>query len=493
MNPNHDFNQKGCLLIVDDDINFLKLLEATLKKHFTIATAKSGPEALEIIKKGFSPGVIISDLNMPIMNGIDFLKETIKYVPNAIRIILSAFANSQEIIAAINQSRAYMYLTKPVDHLQLIQIIKNAFETFNLVVQNNQLLQALYRMGISDAKGIDLLTKNQPYQTAQKVAADFVFGLQKILTFSEKYYYTSHTSYVTAISKALAEELKFTNRTIEEIVFAASLINLPMLVMPKRFLLYDPFDLEHTDKEFFFNLFEKAIDSLNSIEIIRGPATILSQIFENRSGSGGPKKLEALSVLRESQVVSVANIYHNKVYRIQPFHLIKLEEEGMVVQTKEETFDRHNEAVKFFYRKANWFDNDILNTFQGMIKKRAIPELIIPKTNLIIRNFDLRTLRTIEFEDFSSEAPIETTKESTEEEPQVLERTIRVEKLKPGMIVAQNVVTKTGVLIVRMDNKLDEALVENIKYLAEAGLLPKEISIYVIPPTDASTKDLENK
>jgi response regulator RpfG family c-di-GMP phosphodiesterase len=479
---NPENNKKGNLLIVDDDINFLKILEMYLSKHFNVATAKSGPEGLEIIKSGFNPGVILSDLNMPVMNGIEFLKETMKYAPNAIRIILSAFANPQEIIAALNQSRAYMYLMKPVDQLQLIQIIKNAFDTYNLVVQRNQLLETLRKMGISDVKGIEFLSKSQPRQMAEKVANEFVTSLRKILSQSEKYYYTNHTIYVTAISKALAEELKFTDRTIDEIVTAASLINLPMLIMPKRFLLYDPYDLEQADKNFFFKFFGEAIESLDNIETIRGSISILSQVWENKAGSGGPKQLEGISVLREAQVIAVANIYHNKVYRIQPFNIVKLEEEGLVVQTKEETFDRHNEAVKFFYRKANWFDSDVLNTFQDMVKKRAIPELTIPKTNLVIRNFDLRTIRSIESGEELSDEAEPTAAAQEREEPQVLEREIRVEKLKPGMIVAQNVVTKTGGLIVRQDNRLDEALVENIKYLADTGLLPKEISVYVIPP-----------
>lgn len=478
--------KKGNLLIVDDDINFLKLLEVQLKKHFNIVCARSGPEALEIIQKGFVPGVILSDLNMPIMNGIEFLKETMKYVPHAIRIILSAYANPQEIISAINQSRAYMYLMKPVDELQLIQIIKNAFETHSLIVRNNQLLETLKKIGITEAKEVEVITKSPQQQIAQKVATEFVSALQKILSFSEKYYFTNHTSYVVAISKALAEALKFSDRTIEEIVIAASLINITTLAMPKRFHLYDPYDLEQADRKFYYKLFTETIESLETVSTIKGSVTILSQIWENRAGSGGPKQIEGINFLPEAQVISIANLYHNKVYRIQPFHAPKLEEDGLVVQTKEETFERHNEAIKFFYRRANWYENDIINTFQDMVKKRAIPELIFPKTNLVLRNFDLRTYKSLEAEDVLFEDKIEEKSEPAAEEPQTLEREIRVEKLKPGMIVAQNVVTKTGVLIVRQDNKLDEVLVDNIKYLAEAGLIPNEISVYVIPPPKAS-------
>ncbi|MFN3270044.1 MAG: hypothetical protein ACK42G_05615, partial [Candidatus Kapaibacteriota bacterium] len=135
-----------------------------------------------------------------------------------------------------------------------------------------------------------------------------------------------------------------------------------------------------------------------------------------------------------------------------------------------------------FYRKANWFDSDIHNTFQDMVKKRAIPELVFPKTNLVIRNFDLRTLRSVELDKDLTEIPSPSEEEKAQAETQPIEREIRVEKLKPGMIVAQNIVTKTGIVIVRQDNRLDEAFIENIKYLAETGLLPKQISVYAVPP-----------
>lgn len=71
---NETEGKKGNLLIVDDDINWLKLISSMLSKHFNIASAKSGPEGLDIIRSGFEPGVILSDLNLPIMNGIDFIK-----------------------------------------------------------------------------------------------------------------------------------------------------------------------------------------------------------------------------------------------------------------------------------------------------------------------------------------------------------------------------------------------------------------------------------
>lgn len=480
-----DETKKGNLLIVDDDVLWLKLIANTLGKHFNIATATSGAEALEIIKSGFNPGVILSDLNMPNMNGIELLKAAMQYVPDAIRIIVSAFSNPQEIIDALNQSRAYMYLLKPVDQLSLVQILRNAFHTYNLTVKNNQLLDALKRIGINEPDSIAMLAKASSNRLDEKFMTSLLFALRKLTSLSERYYYTNHLDSVTAIAQGIAKKLRFSEREVSDMVNAISLIHIPYFLMPKRFWVYDPFDLGESDRTFFFNLFKEAIEIISQIQSMSTYVEILGQMWENQIGSGGPNQLEGNSVQRTAQTIAVANIYHNKVYRIQPIHLSKLEGDGLVVQTKEETFERHNEAIKFFYRKANWFDSDILNTFHSMVKTRAIPEFTIPNKSLTLYNFDLRTLRSSTEESAGEQKNLSGNKPN-EQEP--IERDIRIEKLKPGMIIAQNIVTKTGVLIVRQDNQLDEVIVDNLKYLASKGMIPKEVSVYVIPPSQIASQ-----
>lgn len=483
-------SKKGNLLIVDDDALWLKLMVDTLGKHFHIVTATSGKEALEIIKSGFNPGVILSDLNMPNMNGIELLKTAMQYVPDAIRIIVSASSNLQEIIDALNQSRAYMYLLKPVDQLNLVQILRNAFHTYDLTIRNNQLLDALKRIGINEPNSIDMLVKTSSNRTSEKVTTSFLLALRKLASLSERYYYTNHLDNVTAIAQGLAKKLNFSEQEVNEMVNAISLIHLPYFLMPKRFWVYDPFDLGESDRTFFFNLFKETIEILLQIQSISTPVEILGQIWENHIGSGGPNQIEGNNVRKEAQVIAISNIYHNKVYRIQPLHLSKLEGDGLVIQTKEETFERHNEAIKFFYRKANWFDSDILNTFHSMVKTKAIPEFAIPNKTLTLYNFDLRTLRSspeqIAIEQINPS-------ENQPSKPEAVERDIRIEKLKPGMVVAQNVVTKTGVLIVRQDNQLDEVIVDNLKYLASKGMVPKEISVYVISPSQIASQSGDEK
>ncbi len=472
--------KKGTILIVDDDINWLKLMEASLSKHFEIVPAKSGPEALEHLKKGLKPSVILTDLNMPVMNGIEFLKESMNYSPNSLRIIISAYSNPKEIIAAINQSRAYMYLMKPVDNFQLIQILRNAVETYILIERNNQLLEAIKKIGITDPKLLVSSLKDKSIEgpSSREIDKQYLNALKEICSLSEKYYFTNHIDFVYNVATEFARQLNFNEKSILEIQSACCLVDIPYFSMPRRFSLYDPFDLEQDDRHMFFEIFKSTVDVLRSVASIQGAVEIFAQIWENVAGTGGPDHLEGANVWKESQIISLVNIYHNKVYRLLPSHFPKFETEGVIVQTKEETFERHNEAVKFLYRKANWWDNDILNGFQSLLKSKTLRELVLPNSNLVLRNVDLKTAKTAKkdiFSDFSA-------KEEEPEEPEVVEREILVDKLRPGMIVAQNIVTKAGVLIARQDTRLDEGLVDNIKYLSRSGLLPKEISVYVIPP-----------
>ena len=122
---------KGKLLIVDDEIVFLKLLVRIFENHYDVKSATSGEDALQLLKNGFDPGVILSDQMMPNMKGSEFLESSMAFVPNSMRIILTGHTDPKEIIACINQGHAYMYMTKPFAEIQLVQAVKIAFDQYN--------------------------------------------------------------------------------------------------------------------------------------------------------------------------------------------------------------------------------------------------------------------------------------------------------------------------------------------------------------------------
>ncbi len=114
------------ILLVDDSATILMSMEGILKKAgYQTEKAKNGKEALEKLSKGFRPDLIISDLNMPIMDGMTFLKEVRKkpgfrFVPF---LILTTESQQQKRMEA-KRAGATGWLVKPVKPNDLLAVIK---------------------------------------------------------------------------------------------------------------------------------------------------------------------------------------------------------------------------------------------------------------------------------------------------------------------------------------------------------------------------------
>ena len=81
------------ILCVDDEQHILASYRRQLRKDFDIDTASSGPEGLEAIQTNGPFAVIVSDMQMPGMNGVQFLSEARKIAPNSVRMMLTGVAD----------------------------------------------------------------------------------------------------------------------------------------------------------------------------------------------------------------------------------------------------------------------------------------------------------------------------------------------------------------------------------------------------------------
>jgi len=107
-------SKKGKILIVDDDPAVSNFLERFLtKKSYQVSTAKNGAEAIEITKKE-SPQLILLDIRLPEINGIEVLKE-IKKINPAIGVIIITAVQEEEIAQEAMKLGADDYICKPFD------------------------------------------------------------------------------------------------------------------------------------------------------------------------------------------------------------------------------------------------------------------------------------------------------------------------------------------------------------------------------------------
>jgi response regulator RpfG family c-di-GMP phosphodiesterase len=132
------------ILLVDDEIAILDGLRRQLRKRFTVHTASSGAEALELLKTQ-SVAVVVSDMRMPQMNGATFLSRVHALYPNVVRILLTGEADTQSAIAAVNEGKIYRFLTKPSPPDVLLEEIGGAVELNRLVTAEKELLRTTLR------------------------------------------------------------------------------------------------------------------------------------------------------------------------------------------------------------------------------------------------------------------------------------------------------------------------------------------------------------
>ena len=139
------------ILIVDDESIVTNTLKNVLAlEGFEDVEFFNNPlEAIEFLKEN-NVALIISDFLMPQMNGIEFLRETKKYVPNASKILLTGYSDKENAIKAINEVGLYKYIEKPWDNDILLLSIKNGIERSQLICnlesKINELEQANYKI-----------------------------------------------------------------------------------------------------------------------------------------------------------------------------------------------------------------------------------------------------------------------------------------------------------------------------------------------------------
>jgi two-component system response regulator HupR/HoxA len=131
-------NKRYELLLVDDELANLQKLQRTFMSQYGVHMAQSGEEALRILQE--TPiDAIITDQRMPNMTGMEFLELSQKYYPNLVRIVLTGFADVEDLIAAINNGKVHKYITKPWEPDNLRMAVQDALEKMELVRENERL------------------------------------------------------------------------------------------------------------------------------------------------------------------------------------------------------------------------------------------------------------------------------------------------------------------------------------------------------------------
>ena len=124
-------NPSGAVLIVDDELRSRESLNRVLSEEFDVLCAANAREA-EAILAGDLVQVIHCDQRMPGESGVDFLRRARELWPDPVRMIISGFSESEDIIAGVNEAGIYQYITKPWHPEKLLECVRDAVKLYRM-------------------------------------------------------------------------------------------------------------------------------------------------------------------------------------------------------------------------------------------------------------------------------------------------------------------------------------------------------------------------
>jgi len=129
------------ILLVDDDTNILDGYRRSLSREFLMETAQGGEPALKLVTQSGPYAVVVSDLRMPGMDGIQLLSKIKAHSPDTIRVMLTGNAEIETAIRAINEGSIFRFLTKPCSKEMMAKTLTAALLQYRLVTAEQQLLE----------------------------------------------------------------------------------------------------------------------------------------------------------------------------------------------------------------------------------------------------------------------------------------------------------------------------------------------------------------
>jgi putative two-component system response regulator len=265
------------VLFVDDEPSILRSVERTFHDaDLRLLTAESGERALEILGQE-EIAVVVSDNRMPGMSGIDLLTRVRMLSPDTVRIMMTAFADLETAIAAINNSEVFRFVTKPWDNDNLITVVNEGVTRYRVIRELQEGDESRY---LSIAQAIEL---KDPYTRG-------------------------HCDRVANYAVCLSEALGLPETFNREIRFGSWLHDCGKIGVPEAILNYggrlpaDQFELVKQHPLWGSEVARQARMSRTIINIIL-------HHHERYDGSGYPVGLKGDHIPIEARIVSIADVF----------------------------------------------------------------------------------------------------------------------------------------------------------------------------------------
>jgi response regulator RpfG family c-di-GMP phosphodiesterase len=249
------------VLFVDDELNILNAFKRQLRGRFSIDIAGTGQTALEMLEKNTGYAVIASDMHMPGMDGIEFLRNAQAEAPESVRLMLTGNHDQDLAVKAINEGHIFRFLNKPCSTDDLTRALDACLAQHRLITAERDLLQKTLTGSVKVLT--DILSMTDPASFGQRMN-------------------------LRAAIRELAPHLAIRNPW--DIELAAMLGDIGAVVIPDTIMAKHRKGLPLSDEErqLLASIPEKGKDLLSNIPRLEQVAKIVHCQNKNYDGSGFP-------------------------------------------------------------------------------------------------------------------------------------------------------------------------------------------------------------
>ena len=437
------------LLFVDDEQNILSSLKRLFRPiGYRILLANNGQDGLDVLKKE-KIDLVISDMRMPQMDGAEFLSKVKKHWPDTIRILLTGYADISATVEAINSGQIFKYVSKPWNDNDLLLSVKLGLEKKYITEERDKLLRITKKQNEKLRQFNEKLETKVKERTAALLSAkreieEAHLNLKQTFVSSIKVFtnllglrggedMAGHSRKVAEHARKLATELGLKEETIQSVLFAGLLHDIGKIVLPDR-LLNKAFNaMNAEDKAEYARHPIVGEGALINVESFQDVGQIIRAHHEQYDGSGYPDGLKGDEIPIGARVLSVVNEY----YAIQ---------EGTLMSQRMGAKEAREYIVRNRHKR---YDPKVVAAFMKPYtessQQKAIQENIVE---------------------------------------------VGTHDLKSGMILAKDLITKEGMLLVPKDQNLNETLIEKIKNF-ELSLHDK-LWLHICLPRFDNSKDVND-
>ncbi|MDP3291505.1 MAG: response regulator [Sulfuricurvum sp.] len=289
------------VLYVEDDLKLREEMKQYLGKIFPhLVVCSDGLEGLEVYKNG-NYDIVITDIMMPKMTGIEMLGEIKNINPLQEMMITSAYTESEYLLEAIKLG-IDAYILKPIQHAQIIEVLYKTVSKIMQARENEEYRQNLELLVDMKVKACTLLEE-------EKIAyyEKTLLGLIKMVE-SRDSYTAGHSQRVAEYSKLIAVEMKYSAEQCDLIYRAGLLHDIGKIATPDSILL-KPSHLDTLERELIKEHVNVGVDMLSEIPMFDTIVPIIKSHHERYDGEGYPQKLQGSEIHELGKIMIVADAF----------------------------------------------------------------------------------------------------------------------------------------------------------------------------------------